>query len=32
VAAGLLEQEAGERQVLAALSAAETLDGTACGR
>ncbi|MDF3303041.1 hypothetical protein [Streptomyces tropicalis] len=32
VAAGLLEREDGERQVLAALSAAETLDGTACGR
>ncbi|MET8816408.1 hypothetical protein ABZW47_30960 [Streptomyces sp. NPDC004549] len=32
VAARLLEREDGERQVLAALSAAETLDGTACGR
>ncbi|MFD8900519.1 hypothetical protein [Streptomyces ardesiacus] len=32
VAAGVLETEAGERQVLAALSAAETLEGLACGR
>ncbi|MEU8542961.1 hypothetical protein AB0C52_23745 [Streptomyces sp. NPDC048717] len=32
VAAGQLDQEDGERQVLAALSAAETLHGAACGR
>ncbi|MEU9761922.1 hypothetical protein AB0D98_19675 [Streptomyces sp. NPDC047987] len=31
VASGMVEVEAGERQVLAALSAAETIDGTARG-